>query len=189
MGYRTTLAMAGGSVLLSACSVLCDGMCRDVAAPKTDIVIDPIYECQGKNTSGSGTCRVLGASGRMVCEVTVRGEGAQMSVTPFELRVPRLPDPAHPGQDRPVTIVWTAAEPGYRFTVADGPAELKQHPKFRDGGPTDDPDGGHGSAEGRHYRMTFLNGPLSVNGVYYTIAVRKGGVVSRCDPRIINESF
>jgi hypothetical protein len=30
---------------------------------------------------------------------------------------------------------------------------------------------------------------LGAGGVYYTVAVRKGNRVSRCDPRISNDGF
>jgi hypothetical protein len=174
-------AIVGSTAWLSACSMMGGG------EKSREIEIDPIFECKGKGTVG--TCDTTG-SGPMVCHVRVTGEGADMTVTPFTVKVPRPPDPSGASTVRPAVIVWHADENGYKFTERDGPPELKSHGQFKDGKPTDDPNGAPGSAaEGKKYRITFLNGPLGAGGVYYTVAVRKGNRVSRCDPRISNDGF
>jgi len=172
MEALTRFAWVGAAIAgLSACSMF-DGKRAG------DIGIDPIYQCQGKDTAAN-TCDESG-TGPMQCHVHVSGEGVNMKVTPFTLRVPRPPDPANPSRVRPAFIILHADEADYRFTNADGPPELKNHPQFQNGAPMNN---------GKEYRILFLNGPLGPRGVYYTIGVRKGEQVSRCDPLIYNEGF
>jgi hypothetical protein len=106
--------------------------------------------CKDNNTKAS-TCDASN-----VCTVSVSVQADGIVVNPYVLLV----------GDSERTIVWVLKEPGFEFTRADGPRNLKNQKtgsdadvpaNFVDGTPAGRPDGSEPGERGRHYKLTFKN--------------------------------
>jgi hypothetical protein len=141
--------------------------------------------CALDNSVGN-TC-VERLSGKRVCHLYAGVlTNGKPYVFPHTLMVPRGSE-----GNRRVTLVWHLLDPGFVFTSADGPIELKTNAEFENGRPTGDVDGDPDEtaprpAQAERYRIRFKNQVQQTHN--YTIAFRKGGSVTKCDPRIVSDS-
>lgn len=150
-------------------------------------------QCLAADTVAARCERVNGVP---TCRLAVSATNSVPVVLPYKLKV------GQHGPNRAVTIVWELIGDDVEFTDKHGPMlngrPLREDPRFKDGWPSNDPNGATRNDPGRYYRIVFLNDRKTPEpaGLEYVITFRSvqpdGSTAPpkehACDPTIANEA-
>lgn len=153
----------------------------------------PAPKCLAADTVAA-RCQAVG--NEQVCRLAVSATDSVPVVLPYKLKV------GQHGPRRAVTIVWELIGDDVEFTDRHGPMKdgkpLREDPRFKDGWPSNDPNGATRNDPGRYYRIVFLNDRKTPEpaGLEYVMTFRSvpvsGSTVPpkehACDPTIANEA-
>lgn len=149
-------------------------------------------KCLAADTVASNCRRV---SGVMTCRLSVSPTSTVPVVLPYRLKV------GQHGPNREALLIWELIGDEIEFTDRHGPMlngrPLRDDSRFKDGWPSNDPNGATKDDPGRYYRVIFKNeAGTPTAGLEYVITFRNAPIAGQtaapkehgCDPLIVNQS-